>query len=448
MSQTPQTSPDVKSDWSLKRQRKISWADEQVTNKTLPLLNVTVNEYSVPPFHKGKNHLGIKVSSESTIEPITIYHGEITLLFLGRLYYQDPLGAFGAPEVRSIPELYKKYGIEYLLKTLQGTFSFLLLDQSLNHEESVMYIVTDVFGLIPMYFYKHEDSGVYQFSNNRFLVDTVRPVLMESAAYYRLTFSNKVNSIWNLDGGDISPKYYKYRILDGGGKLGQFPFSMIPEESDLVNTTHFIVGSPKVPSYKVYIIQTLHYLLYCAVQKLLLEFHQPEIICVGHADDPEFRLIQYLLEEVLVEGLEGASGAPLFTSIYIQDYSEETINYIRLRINQENRLPTTVFMSSGLLLSEERCREEAKQEARSGTLQESIIIDYDARFQKTLGTIVESCILPNIVEPLQSRNILVEFPLLEESWLNFYLSIFAKYRYSGYLLKRVAKSAMGLRTET
>lgn len=414
--------------------RKVSWADESPPPP--PTLTLYLNDHSLDfQTFSTKKRLGIRVFAESSVEPVTLREGGITLIFLGRLYYQDsPQGDFIAPDIKTIPKIYKKYGIEYLLKLLQGTFAFVLLDQSIDKEDSVLYVVTDVFGIIPLYFYD-DMHGMYRISTSRKLnpllndLRSSHPSFMNPASYCSLSLSNKVNSTWKFENNLDKPSFHKYRILDGGGKIGQFPFSMIPEETDLVNTTLF-TGVPNMPSYKTSIIQSLHYLLYCAVQKILLEFHQQQIICVGNLEDPEFLLIKGLLEKVL-ETTD-------FITIYIEDVNDTTLDYIKLRIQSmigDSTSPVTIFMSSGLLLAEEKCR--GTDVLCDGTNRNEMIMDYDARFMETLGSLVESWILPKLIEPLQDRNIQVEFPILEESWISFYISIFAKYRYPGYLLQRV-----------
>jgi hypothetical protein len=56
-------------------------------------------------------------------------------------------------------------------------------------------------------------------------------------------------------------------------------------------------------------------------------------------------------------------------------------------------------------------------------------MDYDANLFHILDKIVPQLLLPKVIEPLEKRGILVEFPFLEEQWLTFYLSILPRIRY-------------------
>lgn len=453
--------------------KHISWKDR--INKTIPYISISLNDTTNI---NSNQRLGIRLYSSSSINPTLSNHGDIQLLFLGRLFHSTREDHDINSIESHIIHIYKTYGIDYLLKSLQGVFSFVLIDQSCISNNSFVYVVTDTFGLIPIYYYQYEknESIIINFTTKsntiKAISDFNKDITIETipqGSYCKLVYTNKVNSIWGFEETECVynryskkwdipiPKFrsIKYRILDGGGGGNQFPFSMILYEDNEKDEKCGIILDENKKSNDFSkniknIIKVLHerliqYLIN-SFQKRIYDFQQLQIICIGSADDPEFKLIQKILEIVLslddssffqTNKIDGQIPKPQFTSIYIDELNNESLNYIQQCLQDEwgqGVNPTVVFMSSGLILGEEGCRNEATKlpsSSKQNTMDNiSMITDYNARFYNLLNTMIDTHIIPNILEPLNSRGIQVEFPLLEESCISFYLSIFPKLRFN------------------
>jgi hypothetical protein len=56
-------------------------------------------------------------------------------------------------------------------------------------------------------------------------------------------------------------------------------------------------------------------------------------------------------------------------------------------------------------------------------------IQYDYELRNEIRNMAANHLLPNVFEPFKSQGILVEFPLLEASWIDVYLSVNCHYRF-------------------
>jgi hypothetical protein len=392
-------------------------------------INICINTTFI---HESKNikRLGIHTYyyiKNGTLNPYIIDNGDIVLFFLGRLFFQDEnvenLEDNTYTE-KYILNIYKKYGFQYLLKKLNGVFSFILLDQSYQKDESIMYIVTDPFGLIPIY-YTESNLNTIEFSTE--YKEDSSQITLPAASYCKLFYTNKVSSIWSFDKEESIPtynheikywvypkrkfKYYKYRMFHGG----QHPFDIDYIENMEKQVNLYLYDS---------IIYSIEKSLYKAFQLRLYHFQQYDIYCVGNPYDKEFLLIKNMLSKIL-DNFAGSK--PLFHTVYINSLQdEESQNYLELLLKINQKMPVTIFASSGFVLSEKT--EARKNYSESNSYYENIM-NYDAKLYDILDTIVPNEILPKIVEPLKKRGILVEFPFLEEQWLEFYLSILPRIRY-------------------
>ena len=86
-----------------------------------------------------------------------ISHNQETIILLkGKIYNHlnlcimleiDPY----TPSELVIIYLYKRYGIDYLLQVLDGLFTFILFDYNHQNNISKLFVVKDLFGIIPIY---------------------------------------------------------------------------------------------------------------------------------------------------------------------------------------------------------------------------------------------------------------------------------------------------------
>lgn len=111
------------------------------------LNNKNDNEYV------GLTYCGINIMMDNS----TIYKDpNIILLLKGEIYNIHVLCSLMNIHLETKPEyviieIYKKYGIDYMLQVLDGVFSFILFDFYFENDISKIYVVTDICGIIPIY---------------------------------------------------------------------------------------------------------------------------------------------------------------------------------------------------------------------------------------------------------------------------------------------------------
>ena len=64
-----------------------------------------------------------------------------------------------------IIHLYKKYGMEYTLQTIEGIFAFILCDYDLLKSHSEIYVARDPFGICPLYILSNNPDNITEYTN-------------------------------------------------------------------------------------------------------------------------------------------------------------------------------------------------------------------------------------------------------------------------------------------
>lgn len=85
-----------------------------------------------------------------------VSYKEIIILLKGKIYNHKELCMMLDIEPNSSPEhviinIYIRYGIDYLLQVLDGVFTFIIFDYNYQNEISKVFVVKDLFGIIPVY---------------------------------------------------------------------------------------------------------------------------------------------------------------------------------------------------------------------------------------------------------------------------------------------------------
>lgn len=120
--------------------------------------------------------------SDAANQPMAIAHGKVIVTYNGEIYnfpqLKKELQSLGHSFITSsdtevLGYGYLQWGIESLLKRLEGMFAFCLLDVSLQQ----LYLVRDIFGQKPLYYYHHHDE---------------------------ILFSSDIRSIWSLKHLELS----------------------------------------------------------------------------------------------------------------------------------------------------------------------------------------------------------------------------------------------------
>jgi hypothetical protein len=147
----------------------------------------TMNELSICGINIMMNK-----SNSSTYDDIVIFFiGEIYNLSTWITQLQLPLES-KAEDV--IIHLYKKYGIEYTLQSIDGVFSFILFDYYYENIISNVYIVKDPFGIVP--FYCFTNNKTILFTGSKAVPDTFVEHLLYPGSYTIYDLGYKVNAEW------------------------------------------------------------------------------------------------------------------------------------------------------------------------------------------------------------------------------------------------------------
>ena len=176
-----------------------------------------------PKNKKEYKHVGINIQTLNSSTIYTNSNNSIILLFTGTIYniniLQKWLHLNDINEI--IITLYQYYGIEYTLTLLEGVFTFLLLDQRINssQQESIIYLVRDCVGLIPVYILRPLDSVkeiTYIISTDYQYISQLHSpyhqiLRLNQNCYKKFTLSHKVSSYWKLH--NMIKKYSFQSIL-------------------------------------------------------------------------------------------------------------------------------------------------------------------------------------------------------------------------------------------
>jgi hypothetical protein len=115
--------------------------------------------------HQIGTRLGIEFYYEGSVKPL-IQDG-ISLVFQGHLF-RDKSVADDISDEQFIIEMYKKYGMEFTLSQLEGSFILILYDSNLSELNSFLYVARDPFGVIPLFELRAKKTSVSShYSNSR-----------------------------------------------------------------------------------------------------------------------------------------------------------------------------------------------------------------------------------------------------------------------------------------
>lgn len=358
--------------------------------KDLSLIHIILNEDLL--CKSNHRHISIRACCEkNTIKPITANNEDIMLFFLGRL--------FDETHADIILKLYQKHGIQYVLKKLKGSYAFILLDHSYDLEESVLYVVTDPFNTIPIYYYQEPGTNIVEFTTE-YTPDHINNLIMiPQASYCKLTYSNKVTSMWTFDNESYTPKY------DNTLKKWIYPSPKFRfHKYRTLHPSHIITNSPQNK-----LVKQLDQYIRNSIQ-LRIQYMEEPIVCIGNSNDPEYNYMTKIIKQ---------------THEIIEIDQEKGLEYIKEQIQSSTNPITTVFMSFCIFQTEINNCKDIKNMTESPT--DDLYTKYDTDLYKFLDI---------SIPPFYPKylGVHIEYPLLDESWLQYYLSIPPKIRYTESLL--------------
>jgi hypothetical protein len=131
---------------------------------------------------------------------LIVSKNDITVLLKGEIYNRLALCIMLEIDIHTKLEniiiiIYKRYGIEYLLQILDGSFAFILFDYDYMVDISKVYIVKDLFGMIPFFTYMNNTS--IEITTEKHQVESTEST--DSTGCYTLyELGSKVSAKWEL----------------------------------------------------------------------------------------------------------------------------------------------------------------------------------------------------------------------------------------------------------
>lgn len=393
-------------------------------------------------------HLGNKIilNTNTNIKPCLFKEGEITLLFDGNLlnfhtlfqsFYETKYGMGDETNKLSLLiDIYIKYGIHYLLKVLDGSFTFVLLDQRVEYDESRLYVISDSMGLRPIYSFEIQSLNtktIYGINTENEYVDSN---LLNPGKMCVFKRTNLAGKYW-----EFKKKTTYYSLANSGG------FAYIHSRMDVVYTL-------------------IHNYLYNSVEKRCLvschihglspnlggDLRSPDkfgevsplpkdtfmldksnvIFCIVSNHDIESKLIAQITNSIF-DQVNHANVVKISIDHLLETDKDKNLiaNFVYEKITEYlskyNHTPINyhVFASSGMMNIEESIQIQCNGSS----------IQYDYDFRKALWAIGSNDLIPNTIEPFKRVNLEVEFPFLDTEWLNFYMSISPKFRLNKSLIE-------------
>lgn len=169
-----------------------------MSSTTYCILNPTTTYYD------NTANCGIKIQMDKT----SFREPDVLLFFKGKLCNQHILIEMLGLEVQEgqkispetiIIKLYKKYGLDYTLQVLDGHFIFILFDYYYTNSISKVYIVRDIYGLLPLYMQTCRNTYIFSF------LQTEYSHYVKPGTYLTFDLSSKICAEWTYEG---STTYY------------------------------------------------------------------------------------------------------------------------------------------------------------------------------------------------------------------------------------------------
>lgn len=182
----------------------------------------------------GFHRLAINGLNSDSHQPIMI--DDIILICNGEIYNYEKLYKllpnFNIRTTNSdceiIIHLYKAFGMDTTLQLLDGVFAFVLLDQRLSNNDTRMYVARDPFGVRPLYFmteYTGSDDNVFAFASE---LKTLKPIENALNNYYT---ENRDNILLENPNAKIKHLFKAYKCQQfkpGTYSIYKIPFHVSP----------------------------------------------------------------------------------------------------------------------------------------------------------------------------------------------------------------------------
>ena len=376
--------------------------------------------------------IGIKAFMHTTHEPTVIHNNDLVLLLEGQIFNLDALWnsyhshrtidttttttTTATSKLGLLLKLYLTYGMDYLLQLLDGTFVMILIDQRPQLNESNMYVVSDPMGARPLYTSTHYlgQQCIYTFSTEKH--PSIGGTLLPMGCYETYTLPHVTQTKWHRDHHMSKSNIQKYHTLGRSGGLSNHALTI---------------------GVDVSIRTMLQYHLECAIDKRFdgNDSHPTtHVVCIAYPENPddvEYEVLCRILKKIC-QRRHMTLECCIPTSTTTIPVPDEPADFAKRLVDSLVEPSTTrVFMPSILMSVETTIIHRLT--SWSNISQNKCVshpsIQYDYELRNEIRNVAANHLIPNVFEPFKSQGILVEFPLLEASWIDIYLSVNCQYRF-------------------
>ncbi len=419
----------------------------------------------------GFHRLAINGLDNGSHQPIII--DNISLVCNGEIYnYEKLYNRLPGLDIRTtnsdceiIIHLYKAFGINTTLQMLDGVFAFVLIDQRLSNEYNRMYVARDPFGVRPLYVmteYIGSNDNTFAFASE---LKTLKPIENALNNYYTEKRDNLLLENPKAKIKHIFKAYKTQQFKPGTCSVYKMPFSTSPQwkpvkhvrYNNFAFSTNIFANKYDIDN----ILDNIQILFKEAVYKRCITTDRP-IACLlsGGLDSSlvtalvnEFHKMNRLPQlETYSIGMEGSEDLKYaqqvadylgtkHTSIIVSE--SDFVNAIpKVIYDIESYDTTTVRASVGNWLVAKYISEhsEAKvifngdgsDELMGGYLymkKAGNCIEFDKECKRLLSNIHYFDVLRSD-RSISSHGLEPRTPFLDRTWVNYYLSLPMKLRYS------------------
>jgi len=170
------------------------------------------------------------------------------------------------------------------------------------------------------------------------------------------------------------------------------------------------------------LVETIEIQLYTMMEKRVRSRWEGRqlIVCVMTADDPETQMIRTLTRWTCQDSHIQVIQVDCGTGIAVDDWVDRVMMAIRPYTEEDAPPPKVrVFVSSGALAADEALKRDVRDVSGSSGGD----IAYDANLRQVVTTLGALYLIPRVVTPFRKMGFDVEFPFMDVTWWNFYLSL-------------------------
>jgi len=355
-----------------------------------------------------------------------------------------------------IIHLYKLYGIKQTLNIIDGSFSFILIDNRISRKETncKLYICKDPFGTIPIYFFKIpiNNNYIYAISSNL--------QILKKLSSYSNEYLNEYSNDYLIEHNTFKSSSYSYFILEikalsfwqlkKQNKIYYIPnnLNLKTMNEDFFNKTTYYLNQSIIKKYSYTKTSNNAFLLTCDVTNILLAYYFIQnkinidffIIGIENSDkliyikkvadflninyveikistcdfDKTYSHIKNNLLNSILNGFNSIDYNNFFSNLLNEEKEEKVLIYLFSKYLKDNTNINFIYSSFG-------GNEIFAISKNEKIINENIFL-YDKNIRSCLKNISKSFDYIYFFNCMNNISINIVFPFLDKNFINFYLS--------------------------